>query len=48
MPLAFCLSRFTDMNVTWMLAIVNGMEVIKCFIAFVFVKSGIWVKNIVK
>ncbi|MBR3141622.1 MAG: MATE family efflux transporter [Clostridiales bacterium] len=47
-PLAFCLSRFTDMNVTWMLAIVNGMEVIKCFIAFVFVKSGIWVKNIVK
>ncbi len=47
-PLAFCLSRFTDMNVTWMLAIVNGMEVIKCSIAFVFVKSGIWVKNIVK
>ena len=47
-PLAFCLSRFTDMNVTWMLAIVNGMEVIKCTIAFAFVKSGIWVKNIVK
>ena len=47
-PLAFCLSRFTNMNVTWMLAIVNGMEIIKCFIAFAFVRSGIWVKNIVK
>lgn len=46
-PLAFCLSRFTDMSVTWMLSIVNGMEVIKCFIAYAFVRSGIWVKNIV-
>ena len=47
-PLAFCLSRFTSMNVTWMLAVVNSMEIIKCFIAFAFVRSGIWVKNIVK
>ena len=47
-PLAFCLSRFTDMSVTWMLSIVNGMEVIKCFIAYAFVRSGIWIRNIVK
>lgn len=36
------------MSVTWMLAIVNGMEVVKCLIAFFFVKSGIWIRNIVK
>ena len=47
-PLAFCLSRFTDLSVTWMLAMVNGLEVIKCFIAFAFVRSGIWARNIVK
>ena len=47
-PLAFILSRFTNMSVTLMLTIVNGMEVIKCFIAFAFVRSGIWVRNIVK
>ena len=42
------MSRFTDLSVTWMLAIVNGLEVIKCFIAFAMVRSGIWIKNIVK
>ena len=47
-PLAFFLSRGTNMSVTWMLSIVNGMEVIKCFIAYAFVRSGIWVRNIVK
>ncbi len=45
---AFIMSRFTDLSVTWMLAVVNGLEVIKCFIAFIMVRSGIWIKNIVK
>ena len=45
---AFFMSRFTTLSVTWMLAIVNGLEVIKCLIAFVMVRSGIWIKNIVK
>ena len=47
-PLAFCLSRFTSMSVTWMLFLVHAMEIVKCTIAFLFVRSGIWVKNIVK
>lgn len=47
-PLAFCLSRFTSMSVTWMLFLVHAMEIVKCTIAFFFVRSGIWVKNIVK
>ncbi|MBE7068903.1 MAG: MATE family efflux transporter [Ruminococcaceae bacterium] len=45
---AFFMSRYTDLSVTWMLAVVNGLEVIKCFIAFLFVRSGMWVKNLVK
>lgn len=47
-PLAFCLSRFTSMSVTWMLFLVHAMEIVKCTIAFFFVRSGIWIKNIVK
>ena len=45
---AFVMSRFTNLSVTWMLAVVNGLEVIKCFIAFIMVRSGIWIRNIVK
>ena len=45
---AYILSRYTGLSVTWMLAIINGLEVIKCTIAFFFVRSGMWIKNIVK
>ena len=45
---AFVMSRFTNLSVTWMLAVVNGLEVIKCLIAFIMVRSGIWIKNIVR
>ena len=45
---AYFMSRYTDLSVTWMLAVVNGLEVIKCFIAFFFVRSGMWVKNLVR
>ena len=47
-PLAYYLSRYTNMNVTWMVAIIRGTEMIKCIVAFAFVKSGIWIRNIVK
>ena len=46
-PLAFCLSHFTSVPITWMVAIVRGMEIIKCLIGYILVRSGIWVKNIV-
>ena len=45
---AFVMSRFTGLSVTWMLAVVNGLEVIKCLVAFIMVRSGIWIRNIVK
>lgn len=47
-PTAFILSRFTGMGVVYMFAIVQALEVIKCLIAFVLVRSDMWVKNIVK
>ncbi len=47
-PLAFYLGHFTNINITLMLAVVRGTEFIKCIIAFIFVKSGIWIRNIVK
>jgi len=46
--LAYCLSRFTNMDITLMILVVRGLEILKCIIAFFFVKSGIWIKNIVK
>ena len=46
-PTAFCLSRFTDMNVVLMVAIVQSLEIVKCFIGGAMVVSGIWAKNIV-
>ena len=46
--LAYCLSRFTNMDILLMIAIIRGLELIKCIIAFFFVRSGIWVRNIVK
>ena len=45
---AFVMSRYTTLSVTWMLAIIDGLEIIKCFIAFLLVRSGMWVRNIVQ
>lgn len=45
---AYALSRYTTLNVTLMLAVINGLEVVKCLIAFFFVRSGMWIKNLVR
>ena len=45
---AYCLSRFTTLNITWMVAIVRSLEIFKAMIGFFMVRSVIWVKNIVK
>lgn len=46
-PVAFILSRFTEMPILPMFAICNGLNILKCFAGFLFVKSRMWVKNIV-
>ena len=47
-PMAYCLSRFTGLNIVVIYLFVNGMDIIKCAIGFVLVKKGVWVRNIVK
>ena len=45
--LAFVLSRYTSLPITWVYAIVNISDWIKCITFFILVKKGIWIQNIV-
>ena len=45
-PFAFALSYFTTWPVVWMVAAVQALELIKCVSGALFVRSGIWAKNI--
>ena len=46
-PVAFALSSFTQLNILWLFTIVQLINIIKCVIGYIFVKKGIWIKNIV-
>ena len=45
-PFAFILSRYTELSVIRMVMLVQALEIIKCISAALFVRSGIWAKNI--
>ncbi|MCH5278882.1 MAG: MATE family efflux transporter [Christensenellaceae bacterium] len=47
-PVAYVLSRFTSIDIVSMYFICTALELIKCVIGFFFIKSGKWMKNIVK
>ncbi len=46
-PVAFFLSRYTQLNVIVIFAIVHSVDLIKCVIGYVLVKKNVWMKNIV-
>lgn len=46
-PIAFILSRYTNLYVIWIFAFVQMGDWIKCVIGTILVKKGIWIKNIV-
>ncbi len=46
-PVAFLLSNFTSLNILWLYAIVQLINIIKCIIGYIFVKKGVWIRNIV-
>lgn len=46
-PTAFCLSRFTDIDVMKLVAIVQSLEIVKCIIGGTLVHKGIWARNII-
>ena len=47
-PVTYTLANFTDMNIVLLYFIANGLEILKAVIAFVLVKRGIWISNIVR
>lgn len=46
-PVAYVLSRFTDLAIVPLYFICSALELIKCIIGFILLKSEKWVRNIV-
>lgn len=47
-PVAFCMSRFTDISIIPIYFACQAVDIIKCIIGLMLLKSGIWLNNIVK
>ncbi len=45
-PVAFVLSRFTDIPIIPMFIIVRGLDLIKCVLGYAFIKRRAWVHNL--
>jgi len=46
LPIAFCLSRFTDLSILLIFALCNAMDLVKCGIGYYFIKKGDWMQNL--
>lgn len=46
-PTAYCLSRFTNLDILLVYFICQAIETIKCITGSIIIKSGIWLSNIV-
>ncbi len=46
-PIAFTLSRFTNIHILPLYAICQGAEILKCVIGYIMLKSGNWINNMV-
>lgn len=46
-PLAMCLANFTDMGIIPLYLCCQCVEIVKCIIGLILVKSGLWLSNIV-
>ena len=46
-PAAFVLSRYTTVPILQLYAICQALNIIKCIIGYIFVKEGMWIRNIV-
>jgi putative MATE family efflux protein len=45
-PLAYCLSRFTDIPILPLYAICQGLDLIKCIIGGMMIRHGSWIQNL--
>lgn len=46
-PLAFILSRYTEVPIIPLFLCVQLIDIVKCIIGFILVKKGVWLQNIV-
>ena len=47
LPVTFCIAHLTTMDIHLMYAICQGITLIKCPIALILLKKGVWINNIV-
>ncbi|MCQ2771293.1 MAG: MATE family efflux transporter, partial [Clostridia bacterium] len=47
-PIAFCLSRFTNLSVVPIMALVQSTLLFKSIMGVILVKKGVWINNIVE
>ena len=47
-PLAFLLSRFTDISIIPLYLICQGAEIVKSVVGYFMVRSGMWIQNLAK
>lgn len=47
-PTAYVLSRFTALPILWLFFCCQGLELLKCFVGYRMIRSGIWIQTIVK
>ena len=45
-PLAYCLSRFTDLSIVPLFALCGSTDLIKCVIGAYMIKKGKWIQNL--
>lgn len=46
-PVAYCLSRYTQLPIVLLYLVCQSLEAIKCMIGLFLVKKGVWIRNIV-
>ena len=47
-PLAFCLTRYTDIPIVYVYFICQMAEIVKLIAGYILVKKGVWLNNIVR
>ena len=45
-PLAYCLSRFTNLPIVPLYAICVGVDIFKCLVGFAMIRKGLWIRNL--
>ncbi len=46
-PLAFILSRYTDLHILYLYACVLTTDIVKCALSYILVKKGVWLNTVV-